>query len=43
MHIVENTMIERLGTHLNYSNDIENMILTALESIVILDKKVNES
>ena len=39
MHIVENTMIERLGTHLNYSSDIENMILTALESIVILDKK----
>lgn len=39
MHIVENTMIERLGTRLNYSNDIENMILTALESIVILDKK----
>ena len=39
MHIVENTMIERLGTHLNYSSDIENMILTALESIVLLDKK----
>ena len=39
MHIVENTMIERLGHHLNYSSDIENMILTALESIVILDKK----
>ena len=39
MHIVENTMIERMGTHLEYSDNIENMILTALEAIVLLDEK----
>ncbi|WP_295163031.1 nucleoside phosphorylase [uncultured Brachyspira sp.] len=39
MHIVENTMIERMGTHLEYSGNIENMILTALEAIVILNEK----
>ena len=39
MHIVENTMIERMGTHLEYSDNIENMILTALEAIVLLDAK----
>ena len=39
MHIVENTMVERMGTHLEYSDNIENMILTALEAVVILDEK----
>lgn len=39
MHIVENTMIERMGTHLKYCDNIENMILTALEAIVLLDEK----
>ena len=39
MHIVENTMIERMGTHLEYSDNIENMILTALEAIVLLNEK----
>ena len=42
MHIVENTMIERMGTHLEYSDNIENMILTALESIVLLNEKDNK-
>ena len=39
MHIVENTMIERMGTHLEYSDNIENMILTALEAIILLNEK----
>lgn len=39
MHIVENTMVERMGTHLEYSGSIENMILTALEAIVLLNEK----
>ncbi|CCG56116.1 uridine phosphorylase [Brachyspira pilosicoli WesB] len=39
MHVVENTMIERMGTHLNYSSNIDNMILTALEAIVLLEKR----
>lgn len=39
MHIVENTMIERMGTRLEYSDNIENMVLTALEAIVLLNEK----
>ena len=39
MHIVENTMVERMGTHLEYSDNIENMILTALEAIILLNEK----
>ena len=39
MHIVENTMVERMGTHLEYSDSIENMILMALEAVVLLNEK----
>ena len=42
MHIVENTMIDRMGTRLEYSDNIENMILTALEAVVLLNEKDNK-
>ena len=42
MHIVENTMIDRMGTRLQYSDNIENMILTALEAVVLLNEKDNK-
>lgn len=39
MHVVENTMAERLGTHMPYNDNIDSMILTALEAIVLLNEK----
>ncbi len=42
MHIVENTMIDRMDTRLQYSDNIENMILTALEAVVLLNEKDNK-
>lgn len=39
MYIVENTMLEKMGTHKADPNNMENMIKTALEAIVILDSK----
>lgn len=39
MYVVENTMMERLGTHIPYAENIDGMILTALEAIVLLDRE----
>lgn len=38
MYVVENTVMERLGTHTPYMTDIDSMIKVALDAIVLLDK-----
>lgn len=39
MYVVENTMLERMGTHKPNPNKIDDMLITALEACVLLENR----